>query len=163
MLHFHPEAPPFPTAVRLQSPTLTAPRQRDKWNPLALRKWPFPPSMSAAAWKPLQTFLRFLHKETFAFVGREHRKGTISNHTWFLWRRGRLQRWDFSSNEGRLPGAGVWDRPSLTQAWETIKAKEMCHWGSTQRCEKREIKLEADLFYHSCWGWSGWNPATVCF
>lgn len=66
-----------------------------------------PPSMSPAARKPLQTFLRFLHKETFAFVGREHRKGTISNHTWFLWRRGRLQRWDFSSNEGRLPGAGV--------------------------------------------------------
>lgn len=108
------------------------------------------------------TFVMFVPKEPFALVGRDHRKGMIWNNTWLLWRSGRLQRWYFSSNEGRPPGAGVWDRPSLTLACETIKAKEICHCWSTRRCEKREIKLEEDLFYHPCWDWSGGNPTTVC-
>lgn len=164
LLHFHSEVPLFLTLVCFPSPTLPVPRKQHKWTHFCNRRFPVPiTGFAAAAGKPLQTFVTFVHKETFAFVGKDHRKGIISNNMWFLWRRGRLQRWDFSCNEGRLPGAGVWDKLSLTLACETIKVEEICHCRSTQRCEKREIKLEEDLFYHLCRNRSGWNPTTVCF
>lgn len=125
---------------------LQGPRKQHRWTHF-LSAADASRSTSPAAQNPFQASLSFVQKEASAIVGRDHRRGTISNNTWLLWRRGRLQGWDFSSNEGRLPGAGVWDRPSLTLACETIKAKEICYCRSTQRCEKRAIKLEEHLFY----------------
>lgn len=159
----HPPPPQvqlFLTPARLPSPTLLVPRKQHKWTHLF--------SATNASFVHITGFAQTSPNLCLCTKKRSHLWAETTEKVPYQIIRGSCgaeegSRWDFSSNEGRLPGAGVWDRPSLTLACETIKAEEICHCRSTQRCEKREIKLEEDLFYQPCWDWSGYNPATICF
>lgn len=72
-----------------------------------------------AAWNPSQPLcgiLTFVHKEILDSWAKSIGKA-LYKIMWFLWRQGKLLAIEFFSNERYLPGAGVWNRPSLTLVW----------------------------------------------